>query len=51
MAEETLYDHKAMRRFAGIELDDDGIPDKTTILNLWHRLERYELRSDLCRYE
>jgi IS5 family transposase len=26
MAEETLYDSEAMRRFAGIELGDDCIP-------------------------
>ena len=26
MAEETLYDSEAMRRFAGIELGDDRIP-------------------------
>jgi transposase, IS5 family len=29
MAEETLYDSEAMRRFAGIELGDDLIPDET----------------------
>ena len=34
MAEETLYDSKAMRRFAGIELGDDRIPDETTIVHL-----------------
>jgi transposase, IS5 family len=28
MAEETLYDSEAMRRFAGIELGDDRIPDR-----------------------
>ena len=33
MAEEILYDSEAMRRFAGIELGDDRIPDETTILN------------------
>jgi IS5 family transposase len=40
MAEETLYASEAMRRFAGIELDDDCIPDETNILNFWHLLER-----------
>ena len=40
MAEETLYDkRRAMRRFAGIELGDDRIPDETTILNFRHLLE------------
>jgi len=33
MAKKTLYDTEAMRRFAGIELGDDRIPDETTILN------------------
>ncbi|MDP2062047.1 MAG: IS5 family transposase [Phaeovulum sp.] len=43
MAEETLYDSEAMRRFAGIELGDDRIPDETTILNFRHFLERHGL--------
>ena len=41
MAEETLYDSEAMRRFAGIELGDERIPDETTILNFRHLLERH----------
>jgi IS5 family transposase len=47
MAEEMLYDSEAMRRFAGIELGDDRIPDKTTILNFRHLLERHELTEAL----
>ena len=43
MAEESLYDSEAMRRFAGIELGDDRIPDETTILNFRHLLERHGL--------
>jgi IS5 family transposase len=43
MAEETPYDSDAMRRFAGIELGDDRIPDETTILNFRHLLERHGL--------
>ena len=43
MAEETLYDSEAMRRFAGVELGDDRIPDETTILNFRHLLERHRL--------
>jgi IS5 family transposase len=43
LAEETLYDSEAMRRFAGIELGDDRIPDETTILNFRHLLERHAL--------
>ena len=43
MAEESLYDSDAMRRFAGLELGDDRIPDETTILNFRHLLERHAL--------
>ena len=43
MAEESLYDSDAMRRFAGLELGDDRIPDETTILNFRHLLERHVL--------
>ena len=43
MAEEILRDSEAMRRFAGIELGDDRIPDETTILNFRHPLERHGL--------
>ncbi len=42
-AEEAFYDSDAMRRFAGLELGDDAIPDETTILNFRHLLERHEL--------
>jgi transposase, IS5 family len=41
MAEGKLYDSEAMRRFAGIELGDDRVPDETTILNFRHLLERH----------
>jgi len=43
MAEESLCDSDAMRRFAGLELGDDRIPDETTILNFRHYLERHAL--------
>jgi len=43
MAEESLYDSDAMRRFVGLELGDDRIPDETTILNFRHLLERHAL--------
>src|SRR6056297_4013970 len=47
MAEEMLYDSDAMRRFAGIELGDDCIPDETTILNFRHLLEKHQLTEQL----
>lgn len=44
-AEESLYDIESMRRFAGLELGDDAIPDETTILNFRHLLEKHHLTS------
>jgi hypothetical protein len=45
--EETLYDSESMRRFAGIELGQDEVPDETTILNFRHLLERHGLTRKL----
>lgn len=42
-AEDSLYDIESMRRFAGIELSDDRIPDETTILRFRHLLEEHKL--------
>lgn len=42
-AEDGLYDSESMRRFAGLELADDAIPDETTILNFRHLLEQHRL--------
>lgn len=42
-AEDSLYDIESMRRFAGIELAEDNIPDETTILRFRHLLERHQL--------
>jgi IS5 family transposase len=44
-AEESLYDIESMRRFAGLELGEDAIPDETTILNFRHLLEKHKLTS------
>jgi hypothetical protein len=38
---------ETMRRFAGIELSDDRIPDETTILNFRHLLETHALTERL----
>ena len=46
-AEESLYDIESMRRFAGLELGDDVIPDETTILKFRHLLEKHHLTSDI----
>ena len=42
-AEDSLYDIESMRRFAGIELGDNAVPDETTILNFRRLLERHRL--------
>ena len=45
--EDALYDMESLRRFAGIELGQDEVPDETTILNFRHLLERHELTKKL----
>ena len=42
-AEDSLYDSESMRRFAGIELAEDKIPDESTILRFRHLLEAHDL--------
>jgi len=46
-AEDSLYDSESMRRFAGVELGDDVIPDETTILRFRHLLEKQRLTEAL----
>lgn len=46
-AEDGLYDSESMRRFAGLELSDDAIPDETTILRFRHLLEEHRLTERL----
>ena len=43
--EDALYEIESMRRFAGLELGDDAIPDESTILNFRHFLEEHELSA------
>ena len=43
MAEETLYDSEAMRRFAGIGLGAERIPDANPLLNFRHPREGHGL--------
>jgi IS5 family transposase len=45
--EDSLYDIESMRRFAGIDLEFDAVPDETTILNFRHLLEQHELTKQL----
>jgi len=41
--EDALYEIESMRRFAGLELNDDAIPDETTILKFRRFLEQHDL--------
>ena len=45
--EEALIEVPTMRRFAGIELISDRIPDETTILTFRHLLEKHTLGEQL----
>lgn len=48
-AEDSLYDIESMRRFAGIELSQDAVPDETTILNFRRLLERHRLTEAIFK--
>lgn len=45
--EDALYDSESMRRFAGIDLTTDLVPDETTILRFRHLLEKHRLAEQL----
>jgi IS5 family transposase len=45
--EEALYDMESLRRFAGIDLGEQEIPDETTILNFRRLLEKHQLTEKL----
>jgi IS5 family transposase len=46
-AEEALYDVESMRRFVGLELGEEAIPDETTILHFRRLLEEHHLTESL----
>jgi IS5 family transposase len=46
-AEEALYESVSMRRFVGIDLGREPVPDETTILHFRHLLERHSLAQAL----
>ena len=46
-AEDAIYDSESMRRFARVELDDDKIPDESTILRFRHLLEKHGLTESI----
>ena len=42
-AEDSIYDSESIRRFVGVELGEDRVPDETTILRFRHLLETHDL--------
>lgn len=42
-AEDAIYDSESMRRFVGVDLTDDTVPDETTILRFRHLIEKHGL--------
>jgi IS5 family transposase len=45
--EDALYDSQAIRRFVGIDLSRDTVPDATTLLKFRHLLEQHQLAESL----
>ena len=45
--EEALYDSLAMRRFVGIDLGREPVPDETTVCQFRHLLEEHDLGRQL----
>jgi IS5 family transposase len=46
-AEEALYESVSMRRFVGIDLGAEPVPDETTLCKFRHLLEKHELGRQL----
>ena len=42
-AEDAIYDSESIRRFVGVDLGEDRIPDESTILRFRHLLEKHDL--------
>jgi IS5 family transposase len=45
--EEALYDSTSMRRFAGIDLGREPVPDETTVCKFRHLLEQHDLGAKI----
>jgi IS5 family transposase len=45
--EEALYDSASLRRFAGIDLGREPVPDATSLLRFRHLLEQHQLGEEL----
>jgi transposase, IS5 family len=42
-AEDAIYDSESMRRFVGVDLGEDIVPDESSILRFRHLLEEHDL--------
>jgi IS5 family transposase len=42
-AEDAIYDSESIRRFVGVELGEETVPDESTILRFRHLLEEHKL--------
>ena len=49
VAEETLYDSESMRRFVGVDLSGNQIPDESTICRFRHILEGHRLTEQIFK--
>jgi transposase, IS5 family len=45
--EEALYDSAVMRKFAGIDLGREPVPDETTVCKFRHLLEQHQLGGEM----
>ena len=45
--EEALYDSRALRRFVGIDLGREPVPDETTVCKFRHLMEKHGLGEEL----
>ena len=48
--EDALYDSDSMRRFCGLDLNDEPAPDETTLCKFRHLLERHALGERLLEF-
>jgi len=44
-AEDALYDSESIRRFVGVDLSEEAVPDESTILRFRHLLEQHQLTA------
>jgi IS5 family transposase len=49
-AEDALYDSESIRRFVGVELTEDAVPDETTICRFRHLLEQHQLTTAIFEH-